>query len=122
MVVHVLANHDYFSSAPARPYRLTLPVFPDTRLLPIVAPALVQGRFHIPGVLRRVAAPLLHWNGRVEPRPSLTFAFYLQNPGFPKWAMLGSNQRPPPCKLGQGFPTTLCPVRKFRLSERFMPF
>jgi hypothetical protein len=39
--------------------------------------------------------------------------------GVCKWAMLGSNQRPPPCKLGRGFPTTLCPVREFRLSERF---
>ena len=36
-----------------------------------------------------------------------------------KWAMLGSNQRPPPCKLGRGCSTTPCPVRKIRLSERF---
>jgi hypothetical protein len=46
-------------------------------------------------------------------------AFYLQSAAFSKWAMLGSNQRPPPCKLGRGFPTTLSPVREFRLSERF---
>jgi hypothetical protein len=24
--------------------------------------------------------------------------FYLQNAAFSEWAMLGSNQRPPPCK------------------------
>jgi hypothetical protein len=29
---------------------------------------------------------------------------------LPKWAMLGSNQRPPPCKGGQGFPTAPYPV------------
>src|SRR5215217_6937880 len=29
-----------------------------------------------------------------------------------KWAMLDSNQRPPPCKLGQRFPGRYCPVRK----------
>jgi hypothetical protein len=49
--------------------------------------------------------------------PLSTKCCYLQ--GFYTWAMLDSNQRPPPCKLGQGFPATLCPVRKFRLSERF---
>jgi hypothetical protein len=43
------------------------------------------------------------------------FSAYLR--GLWRWAMLGSNQRPPPCKLGRGFPTTLCPVREFRLSE-----
>jgi hypothetical protein len=30
-------------------------------------------------------------------------AFMLQTPLLSKWAMLGSNQRPPPCKLGWGF-------------------
>ena len=33
-----------------------------------------------------------------------------------------SNQRPPPCKLGRSCPTTPCPVRKIRLSERFAAF
>jgi hypothetical protein len=45
--------------------------------------------------------------------------FYLQNAAFSKWAMLGSNQRPPPCKLGQSFPAMLCPVRKSLISERY---
>jgi hypothetical protein len=48
--------------------------------------------------------------------------FNLQNAVFLEWAMLGSNQRPPPCKLGRGFPTTLSPVREFRLFEGFMAF
>ena len=52
--------------------------------------------------------------------PLSTKCCYLQE--VYKWAMLDSNQRPPPCKLGQGFPTTLCPVRKFSLSERFTAF
>jgi hypothetical protein len=29
-----------------------------------------------------------------------TIAFHLQRAAFSKWAMLGSNQRPPPCKGG----------------------
>src|SRR3712207_7444813 len=36
--------------------------------------------------------------------------------------MLESNQRPPPCKLGQGFSGGYCPVRKSRLSNRFLAF
>src|SRR5918998_180749 len=36
--------------------------------------------------------------------------------------MLESNQRPPPCKLGQSFPGGFCPVRKSRLSNRFLAF
>ena len=39
-----------------------------------------------------------------------------------QWAMLGSNQRPPPCKLGQRFPDRYCPVRKPRLYKRFLVF
>jgi hypothetical protein len=52
--------------------------------------------------------------------PLSTKCRYLQE--FYKWAMLDSNQRPPPCKLGRGFPTALYPVREFRLSERFTTF
>jgi hypothetical protein len=36
----------------------------------------------------------------------------LQKLAFSKWAMLDSNQRLPPCKLGQGFPGRFCPVGK----------
>src|SRR5829696_4506959 len=36
--------------------------------------------------------------------------------------MLESNQRPPPCKLGQGFPGGYCPVGKSRLDKQFLPF
>jgi hypothetical protein len=39
---------------------------------------------------------------------------------LPKWAMLGSNQRPPPCKLGQCFSGRYCPVGKSRIYERFL--
>ena len=38
--------------------------------------------------------------GERIPAPPSCAAFYLQNAAFPKWAMLGSNQRPPPCKGG----------------------
>src|SRR5829696_1495413 len=36
--------------------------------------------------------------------------------------MLDSNQRPPPCKLGQSFSGRYCPVSKFRLSKQFWTF
>src|SRR5215218_4866845 len=36
--------------------------------------------------------------------------------------MLESNQRPPPCKLGQSFPDRYCPVGKSRLYKRFSVF
>lgn len=35
-----------------------------------------------------------------DSRNFIKAAFYLQNASFSKWAMLGSNQRPPPCKGG----------------------
>jgi hypothetical protein len=43
-------------------------------------------------------------------------AFYLQSGAFSKWAMLGSNQRPPPCKGGlivfQAFPQLFEQIRR----------
>jgi hypothetical protein len=36
--------------------------------------------------------------------------------------MLGSKQRPPPCKLGQRFPDRYCPVRKSHLAKQFLAF
>jgi Transposase, Mutator family len=59
-----------------------------------------------------------------RPIPSLLSraAFYLQNVAFSKWAMLGSNQRPPPCKLGQSFPGRYYPVGISRLSKQFWAF
>jgi hypothetical protein len=36
--------------------------------------------------------------------------------------MLGSNQRPPPCKLGQCFPGRFCPVGKLCMNSRFLTF
>src|ERR671917_539833 len=36
--------------------------------------------------------------------------------------MLDLNQRPPLCKLGQGFPGRYCPIGKSSLSERFLAF
>jgi hypothetical protein len=39
-----------------------------------------------------------------------------------KWAMLYSNQRPPPCRLGQSFLGRYCPVGKSSLSKRFLAF
>src|SRR5829696_192778 len=35
-------------------------------------------------------------------------------------AMLGSNQRPPPCKLGQSFPGRYCPIGISRLYKQFL--
>jgi hypothetical protein len=42
--------------------------------------------------------------------------------GSKKGAMLGSNQRPPPCKLGQDFPSGFDFVEASRLSMRFSLF
>jgi hypothetical protein len=56
-------------------------------------------------------------------RGLLSYAtLYLQNSAFSEWAMLGSNQRPPPCKLGQSFSDRYYPVRKSRLHKRFSAF
>src|SRR4051794_19534592 len=51
---------------------------------------------------------------------------FLENATFAKWAMLGSNQRPPPCKCGcQGFNYSSQSVahgRHFRLVMPSSPF
>src|SRR5215204_4323139 len=57
---------------------------------------------------------------RVSLGPLTCATFYLQNSAFPKWAMLGSNQRPPPCKLGRGSPGGSYRVREFGLYRRFL--
>ncbi len=50
--------------------------------------------------LRQVAALLLH-KGPGAYRGLTTCAmFFLQSSTFLRWAMLDSNQRPPPCKGG----------------------
>jgi hypothetical protein len=78
----------------------------------------------------------MRWRRRSEPCHEVSACVAAQSPrvripellifrclqGFYEWAMLGSNQRPPPCKLCRGSPTTVCPVRKLRLSERFSVF
>jgi hypothetical protein len=51
------------------------------------------------------------------PLPSCA-AFYPQSAAFSEWAMLGSNQRPPPCKLGWGSPVWFCPVGASGLCKR----
>jgi hypothetical protein len=58
----------------------------------------------------RVAAQLLHRGSGISWSLFLYPTFYLQNTAFPEWAMLGSNQRPPPCKLGQRFSGRYCSV------------
>jgi integrase len=41
---------------------------------------------------------------------------------FSNWAMLGSNQRPPPCKLGQSFPSWYLPVGNTAYTSDFRCF
>jgi hypothetical protein len=70
----------------------------------------------------RVAAQLLHRGSGISWSLFLYPTFYLQNTAFPEWAMLGSNQRPPPCKLGQRFPARFCPVGKRAYISAFRRF
>src|SRR5215207_5601527 len=61
-------------------------------------------RLLVPSCLQRVLAGFL--------AAALLFAAA----AFSKWAMLDSNQRPPPCKLGRGFPGGFGFVEESRLS------
>ena len=79
------------------------------------------------GILRNcpsclVAAPLLHTSQALGRGLRLIRCFFLQICTFLKWAMLESNQRPPPCKLGQCFPGRYCPVGKSGIYKRFLAF
>ena len=65
---------------------------------------------------------LEYWETKWLPIMLWRFVFYLQTSTFSKWAMLESNQRPPPCKFGQSFPGGFCPVGKSRLDKQFLPF
>ena len=49
---------------------------------------------------RATTRPIGVQRAEISPGPLLRFALILQNTVFLWWAMLGSNQRPPPCKGG----------------------
>jgi hypothetical protein len=51
-----------------------------------------------------------------------TLTFYLQMGNFYKWAMLGSNQRPPPCKLAAVRSRPSWYVRQIGLSRAFSAY
>ena len=67
--------------------------------------------------LRKVGCLSIH-----RAAESLEVRGNLQSGTLSKWAMLDLNQRLPPCKLTQRFPSRYCPVGKSSLSERFLPF
>ncbi len=46
--------------------------------------------------------------------------FCRQNAAYPEYAMLGSNQWPPHCRLGQNFPGRHFRVGKHRIHKRFL--
>src|SRR5215217_2685362 len=50
----------------------------------------------------------------------MSIAFYLQNATFSKWAMLESNQRPPPCKGGKARCRVLHGIAVFPYLSRFL--
>src|SRR5215212_1342116 len=56
------------------------------------------------------------------PDSLLTSIKYRNLQEFSEWAMLDLNQRPPPCKFGQHLPAGFCPVGKYRINTRFLPF
>jgi hypothetical protein len=55
----------------------------------------------------------------VSSGPFSYFTLYLQNSTFCKWAMLGSNQRPPPCKGKSIMPQTFVVVQIFLQTDVF---
>jgi hypothetical protein len=51
---------------------------------------------------------------------SHTLRFTCKTPSFPKWAMLGSNERPPPCTGGNGCCRALQAIAKPAYLSRFL--